>query len=86
LTVTPTDLIDHSTFSLFNFDDGLETFAYTFEEAVSNVPPYPYILQVMKIHTKFHDERISKPKNLYGYFIGIDFLITADLTNKLPEN
>jgi type I restriction enzyme R subunit len=60
LTATPTDIIDHNTFKLFNCDDGIPTFAYTFEEAVTNIPPYLCNFQVMKIHTKFQDEGISK--------------------------
>ncbi len=60
LTATPTDIIDHNTFKLFNCDDGLPTFAYTYEEAVTNTPPYLCNFQVMKIHTKFQDEGISK--------------------------
>ena len=60
LTATPTDVIDHNTFKLFNCDDGVPTFAYTYEEAVNNVPPYLCNFQVMKIHTKFQDEGISK--------------------------
>jgi type I restriction enzyme R subunit len=60
LTATPTDIIDHNTFKLFNCDDGVPTFAYTFEEAVNNIPPYLCNFQVMKIHTKFQDEGISK--------------------------
>ncbi|MDD4347431.1 MAG: DEAD/DEAH box helicase family protein, partial [Desulfitobacteriaceae bacterium] len=60
LTATPTDIIDHNTFKLFNCDNGLPTFAYTYEEAVNNIPPYLCNFQVMKIHTKFQDEGISK--------------------------
>jgi type I restriction enzyme R subunit len=60
LTATPTDVIDHNTFKLFNCDDGLPTFAYTYEEAVNNIPPYLCNFQVMKIHTKFQDEGINK--------------------------
>ncbi|OME91849.1 restriction endonuclease subunit R [Paenibacillus amylolyticus] len=60
LTATPTDIIDHNTFKLFNCDDGLPTFAYTYEEAINNNPPYLCNFQVMKIHTKFQDEGISK--------------------------
>ncbi|AJQ27931.1 DEAD/DEAH box helicase family protein [Pelosinus fermentans] len=60
LTATPTDIIDHNTFKLFNCDNGLPTFAYTYEEAVNNIPPYLCSFQVMKIHTKFQDEGISK--------------------------
>ena len=60
LTATPTDIIDHNTFQLFHCENGLPTFAYTFEEAVNNVPPYLSNFQVMKIQTKFQMEGISK--------------------------
>ncbi|RLC98979.1 MAG: restriction endonuclease subunit R, partial [Chloroflexota bacterium] len=60
LTATPTDIIDHNTFDLFHCEDGLPTFAYTYEEAVNNVPPYLSNFQVMKIQTKFQMEGISK--------------------------
>lgn len=60
LTATPTDVIDHNTFKLFACEDGLPTFAYTFEEAVQNTPPYLSDFQVMKIQTKFQKEGISK--------------------------
>lgn len=60
LTATPTDIIDHNTFKLFHCEDGLPTYAYTFEEAVNNVPPYLCSFQVMKIQTKFQMEGISK--------------------------
>lgn len=60
LTATPTEIIDHNTFKLFNCADGIPTFAYTYEEAVKNLPPYLCNFQVMKIHTRFQDEGISK--------------------------
>jgi type I restriction enzyme, R subunit len=60
LTATPTDVIDHNTFKLFHCEDGVPTFAYTYEEAVKNVPPYLCNFEVMKIHTKFQDEGINK--------------------------
>lgn len=60
LTATPTDIIDHNTFQLFHCEDGIPTFAYTFEEAVNNVPPYLSNFQVMKIQTKFQMKGISK--------------------------
>lgn len=60
LTATPTDIIDHNTFQLFHCEDGIPTFAYTFEEAVNNVPPYLCTFQVMKIQTRFQIEGISK--------------------------
>lgn len=58
LTATPTDAIDHNTFELFNCEDGLPTFAYTFEEAVNNIPPYLSNFEVMKLTTKFQQEGI----------------------------
>lgn len=60
LTATPINIIDRNTFQLFHCEDGLPTFAYTFEEAVNNVPPYLCNFQVMKIQTKFQMEGISK--------------------------
>ncbi|HIJ91125.1 MAG: DEAD/DEAH box helicase family protein [Desulfobulbaceae bacterium] len=60
LTATPTDIIDHNTFKLFHCEDGLPTFAYTYEEAVNNVPPFLSTFQVMKIQTKFQVAGISK--------------------------
>lgn len=60
LTATPTDVIDHNTFKLFQCDDGLPTFAYTYEEAVNHTPPFLCGFQVMKVQTKFQMEGISK--------------------------
>ncbi|MEO1418496.1 MAG: DEAD/DEAH box helicase family protein [Bacteroidota bacterium] len=60
LTATPTDVIDHNTFKLFNCEDGIPTFAYSYEEAVNHIPPYLSNFQVMKIQTKFQEEGISK--------------------------
>ncbi|MBE9586465.1 DEAD/DEAH box helicase family protein [Mucilaginibacter sp. JRF] len=60
LTATPTDVIDHNTFELFECEEGVPTYAYSYEEAVTNIPPYLSNFQVMKIKTKFQDEGISK--------------------------
>jgi type I restriction enzyme R subunit len=60
LTATPTDVIDHNTFTLFECEDGLPTFAYSYEEALNNIPPFLCDFQVMKIQTKFQEEGISK--------------------------
>lgn len=60
LTATPTDAIDHNTFKLFNTEDGVPTFAYSYEEAVNNVPPYLCNFQVLKIVTRFQEEGLSK--------------------------
>jgi len=60
LTATPTDVIDHNTFGLFECEDGVPTFAYSYEEAVNHIPPFLSNFQVMKIKTKFQDEGINK--------------------------
>jgi len=60
LTATPTDVIDHNTFQLFECEDGVPTFAYSYDEAVNNIPPFLSDFQVMKIKTKFQDEGINK--------------------------
>jgi type I restriction enzyme R subunit len=60
LTATPTDVIDHNTFKLFECEDGVPTFAYLYEEAINHIPPYLCNLQVMKIKTKFQEEGINK--------------------------
>lgn len=60
LTATPTDVIDHNTFEIFECEDGVPTFAYSYEEAVNHIPPYLCNFQVMKIKTKFQDEGINK--------------------------
>jgi type I restriction enzyme R subunit len=60
LTATPTDVIDHNTFQLFECEDGVPTFAYSYDEAVNSEPPYLCNFQVMKIVSKFQQEGISK--------------------------
>lgn len=60
LTATPRDVIDHNTFALFNCEDGLPSFAFSYEEAINHVPPYLCDFRVLKIKTKFQDEGISK--------------------------
>ena len=60
LTATPTDVIDHNTFQLFECEDGVPTFAYTYDEAVNHIPPFLSNFRVMKIKTKFQDEGINK--------------------------
>lgn len=60
LTATPKNIIDHNTFELFECNDGLPTFAYTYEEATSNIPPYLCDFNVLKIKTKFQIEGINK--------------------------
>lgn len=60
LTATPTDVIDHNTFQLFDTEDGIPTYAFSYDEAVNHIPPYLSNFQVMKIKTKFQEEGISK--------------------------
>jgi type I restriction enzyme R subunit len=60
LTATPRDVVDHNTFALFECEDGLPSFAYSYSEAIDHVPPYLCDFRVLKIKTKFQDEGISK--------------------------
>lgn len=60
LTATPTDVIDHNTFEVFECENGLPSFAYTFEEAVNNIPKYLNNFQVLALGTKFQKEGIHK--------------------------
>jgi type I restriction enzyme R subunit len=60
LTATPTDVIDHNTFQLFECEAGVPTFAYSYDEAVNHIPPFLSNFQVMKIKTRFQDEGINK--------------------------
>ena len=60
LTATPRDVIDHNTFAVFNCEDGLPSFAFSYDEAVNHIPPYLCDFRVLKIKTKFQDEGISK--------------------------
>ncbi len=60
LTATPTDVIDHNTFNLFECENGLPTFAYSYDEAINHIPPYLSDFQVMKIKTKFQEQGINK--------------------------
>jgi type I restriction enzyme, R subunit len=60
LTATPRDIVDHNTFALFKCEDGLPSFAFSYDEAINHVPPYLCDFRVLKIKTKFQDEGISK--------------------------
>lgn len=60
LTATPTDIIDHNTFQLFDCEDGLPSFAYSFDEALKDMPRYLNDFEVLNISTKFQVEGIHK--------------------------
>ena len=60
LTATPTDQIDHNTFQLFDCEDQIPTYNYSYKEAVENIPPYLTDFEVLKIRSKFMKEGISK--------------------------
>lgn len=60
LTATPRDVVDHNTFALFQCEEGLPTFAYSYAETINHVPPYLCDFHVLRQKTKFHDEGISK--------------------------
>ncbi|MDA2920321.1 DEAD/DEAH box helicase family protein [Desulfobacterota bacterium AH_259_B03_O07] len=59
LTATPTDHIDHNTFELFECENEMPTFNYSYEEAINNIPPYLSDFEVLKIRSKFMKEGIS---------------------------
>ena len=59
LTATPKDAIEHNTFQLFDCEDGLPTFAYSYEEAIENIHPYLSDFEVLKLRTKFQQEGIN---------------------------
>ena len=59
LTATPKDVIEHNTFQLFDCEDGLPTFAYSYEEALTSIPPYLSDFEVLKLRTKFQQEGIN---------------------------
>lgn len=60
LTATPTEVIDHNTFQLFECEEGVPTYAYSYDEAINHIPPYLSDFRVMKIKTKFQEEGINK--------------------------
>jgi len=60
LTATPKDAVEHNTFALFGCEDGLPTYAYSYEEAINNKPPFLCDFEVLKIRTKFQKEGIRK--------------------------
>src|SRR3989339_1981160 len=60
LTATPKDVVEHNTFGLFDCADGIPTYAYSFDEAVNNKPPYLSNFEVLKVRTKFQKEGIRK--------------------------
>lgn len=60
LTATPKDAVEHNTFGLFDCEDGIPTFAYSYEEAINNKPPYLCDYEVLRLRTKFQKEGIRK--------------------------
>lgn len=60
LTATPKDALEHNTFGLFECEDGIPTYAYSYEEAINNKPPYLSDYEVLKVRTKFQKEGIRK--------------------------
>ncbi len=60
LTATPKDAVEHNTFHLFDCEDGIPTYAYSYDQAINNKPPYLCDFEVLKIRTKFQKEGIRK--------------------------
>lgn len=62
LTATPTARIEHDTFQLFECEPEEPTYAYTYEQALSNIPPYLSDFEVLKVRSKFQVEGIKGEK------------------------
>lgn len=60
LTATPTDVIDHNTFELFDCQDGIPHFAFSYDEAIAHTPPYLSDFTVTKLTTRFQKQGISQ--------------------------
>jgi type I restriction enzyme R subunit len=60
LTATPKDAIEHNTFGIFECEGGIPTYAYSYDEAINNKPPYLSDFEVLKVRTKFQKEGIRK--------------------------
>jgi type I restriction enzyme R subunit len=60
LTATPKDEVDHNTYTMFNLEKGVPTFAYGLDEAIADnylVPP-----QAVAVDTQFHRDGIEYDK------------------------
>jgi len=62
LTATPKDHVDFDTFRIFECEPGRPTFAYTYEEAVTHVPPYLCEFEVLDVRTQYQIEGIHGGK------------------------
>ena len=60
LTATPKDAVEHNTFGLFDCEDGIPTYAYSYDEAINHKPPFLSYYEVLTIRTKFQKEGIRK--------------------------
>lgn len=60
LTATPKDVVEHNTFGLFNCEDGMPDYAYSYEEAINHNPPFLCDFEVLRVRTKFQKEGIHK--------------------------
>lgn len=60
LTATPKDAVEHNTFDLFSCEEGIPDYAYSYEEAVNNKPPFLCDFEVLRIKSKFQKEGIHK--------------------------
>ncbi len=60
LTATPTEVIDHNTFALFDCENGLPDFAYTYEEATNHLPPYLCNFVPMRLSTNIQEAGINR--------------------------
>jgi len=59
LTATPMQFVFRNTYRLFECEDGVPTFNYSYEDAISNHPPFLASFKVIKHTTKFLREGIK---------------------------
>lgn len=59
LTATPVDYIDRNTFHLFGVQVGNPSFNFSYEDALSNKPPYLVPYQVLSVQSRFQMEGIK---------------------------
>ena len=59
LTATPVEYVDRNTFKMFECDNGLPLFNFSYEEALKHEPPYLVPFKALSIQSRFQIEGIK---------------------------
>ncbi len=59
LTATPVEYVDRNTFKMFECDNGMPVFNFSYEEAVNHNPPYLVPFKALHIQSRFQLEGIK---------------------------